>query len=68
MKLKIMTAPYLSEGLARTVHQDFHQELRGMYLLFLKRVAASQYEKPLLLITPMRGKFFIHRPYSDIDK
>ncbi|MDE0975468.1 MAG: hypothetical protein OSA11_10335 [Candidatus Nanopelagicales bacterium] len=54
MKLKIMAAPYLSEAVAHTVYQDFHQELRAMYLLSRRRVAASQYEHPLLLITPMR--------------
>jgi len=54
MKLKIMAAPYLSEAVAHTVYQDFHQELRAMYLLSRRRIATGQHEPSLLLITPIR--------------
>ena len=54
MELKIMAGPYLSGAVAYTVYQDFVQELRAMYLLSRRHVAASQYEQPLLLITPVR--------------
>lgn len=53
-KLEIMTAPYLSESVANTVYQDFHQELRAMYLLSRRRVVAESCEQPLLLISPTR--------------
>jgi hypothetical protein len=53
-KLQIMAAPYLSEEVAQQVYQDFHQELRAMFLLSRRRVAAAKPEQPLLVITPMR--------------
>ncbi len=53
-KLKIMAAPYLSETVANTVYQDFHQELRAMYLLSRRRVAPDAYADPLMLISPTR--------------
>ena len=53
-KLKIMAAPYLSETVANTVYQDFHQELRTMYLLSRRRVAPDAYADPLMLISPTR--------------
>ena len=42
MTLKIMAAPYLSEAVVYTVYQAFVQELRAMYLLSRRHVAASQ--------------------------
>ena len=53
-KLEIIAAPYLSETVANTVYQDFHQELRAMYLLSRRRVAPDAYADPLLLISPVR--------------
>ena len=53
-KLKIMAAPYLSEAVANTVYQDFHQELRAMYLLSRRRVAPDAHAEPLMLISPTR--------------
>ena len=53
-KLKIIAAPYLSETVANTVYQDFHQELRAMYLLARRRVTAEKCEQPLLVISPTR--------------
>ena len=53
-KLKIMAAPYLSETVANTVYQDFHQELRAMYLLARRRVAPDAYADPLMLISAAR--------------
>ena len=53
-KLKIMAAPYLSETVAATVYQDFHQELRAMYLLSRRRVAPEAYNEPLKIISPAR--------------
>lgn len=53
-KLKIMAAPYLSEAVANTVYQDFHQELRAMYFLSRRRVAPDAYADPLMLISPTR--------------
>ena len=53
-KLNIMAAPYLSETVANTVYQDFHQELRAMYLLSRRRVAPTAYAGPLMLISPTR--------------
>lgn len=53
-RLRIMAAPYLSETVANTVYQDFHQELRAMYLLARRRVTAEKCEQPLLVISPTR--------------
>jgi Putative capsular polysaccharide synthesis protein len=53
-KLQIMAGPNLSEEVAQQVYQDFHQELRVMYLLSRRRVAGESHSEPLLLISPMR--------------
>ena len=53
-KLKIMAAPHLSETVAYTMYQDFHQELRAMYLLSRRKVAPDAYAESLRVITPTR--------------